>query len=110
MTRHAKKSLIASNATYSRNQSAHCASFGISKTNRVVQNLLPKPLFQGGLPALVKATEIIALAKRTTKQFHSLALSLIAVTQSRSTCNNAPQPPGCRKDSLEGALREKEIA
>ncbi|MBK5290852.1 MAG: hypothetical protein JJE04_04035 [Acidobacteriia bacterium] len=83
------------------------------QTNRVVQSLLPEPLGQGGLPALVKATEIIALAKRTTKQFHSLALnSLIAVTErsrdtfeSKSTRNNASQPL-----SHKDFLNEKEIA
>ncbi|MBK5292506.1 MAG: hypothetical protein JJE04_12625 [Acidobacteriia bacterium] len=73
------------------------------QTNRVVQNLLPEPLGQGGLPALVKATEIIALAKRTTKQFHSQALnSLITVTQ-RS--RNTPQPI-----SHKDFLKDREIA
>ena len=70
------------------------------QTNRVVQNLLPEPLGQGGLPALVKATEIITLAKRTHKQFHSMAINtLISATErsrddfeSKSKRNNTHQP------------------
>ena len=70
------------------------------QTNRIVQNLLPEPLGQGGLPALVKATEIIALAKRTHKQFHSMAINtLISATErsrddfeSKSKRNNTHQP------------------
>ncbi len=80
------------------------------QTTRVVQNLLPAPLGQGGLPALVKATEIIALAKRTGKQFHSLALNtLIDLTQSKSTPKITPQPAP-RNDAPGDAPREKEIA
>ena len=70
------------------------------QTTRIVQTLLPEPLGQGGLPATVKATEIIALAKRTTKQFSSLAINtLIAASErsrhnfeSKSTRNNGPLP------------------
>ena len=87
------------------------------QTNRIVQNMLPEPLGQGGLPALVKATEIIALAKRTHKQFHSMALnSLISVSQrsrndfeSTSRRNNGPQPLS-HKDFLEGKQPQEDVA
>ncbi len=70
------------------------------QTTRVVQTLLPEPLGQGGLPATVKATEIIALAKRTHKYFNSLAINtLISASErsrdtfeSKSKRNNGPQP------------------
>ncbi|MBK5294271.1 MAG: hypothetical protein JJE04_21645 [Acidobacteriia bacterium] len=70
------------------------------QTTRVVQTLLPEPLGQGGLPATVKATEIIALAKRTHKYFGSLAINtLISASErsrdtfeSKSKRNNGPRP------------------
>ena len=54
------------------------------QTTRVVQTLLPEPLGQGGLPATVKATEIIALAKRTHKYFNSLAINTLISASERS--------------------------
>ena len=70
------------------------------QTTRVVQTLLPEPLGQGGLPATVKATEIIALAKRTHKYFNSLAINTLISASERSRDsfeaqskrNNGPQP------------------
>ncbi|MBK5290811.1 MAG: hypothetical protein JJE04_03830 [Acidobacteriia bacterium] len=73
------------------------------QTNRVVQNLLPEPLGQGGLPTLVKATEIIALAKRTGKNFNALALNTLIQVTERSRIT--PQP-----SSHNDFLNEKEIA
>jgi len=85
------------------------------QTTRVVQALLPEPLGQGGLPATVKATEIIALAKRTHKSFNSLAINtLISASErsrdafeSQSKRNNGPQPVS-HKDFMNSKLAKPE--
>ncbi|MBK5292451.1 MAG: hypothetical protein JJE04_12350, partial [Acidobacteriia bacterium] len=54
------------------------------QTNRIVQSLLPEPLGKGSLPALVKATEIVALAKRTHKSWNALAINTLVEAAKRS--------------------------
>ena len=54
------------------------------QTNRIVQTVLPEPLGKGALPALVKPTEIITLAKRTHKYWNALAINTLITATKRS--------------------------
>ena len=54
------------------------------QTNRIVQSVLPEPLGKGALPALVKPTEIITLAKRTHKYWNALAINTLITATKRS--------------------------
>ena len=54
------------------------------QTNRIVQSVLPEPLGKGALPALVKPTEIVALAKRTHKSWNALAMNTLIEATKRS--------------------------
>ncbi|MBK5291024.1 MAG: hypothetical protein JJE04_04920 [Acidobacteriia bacterium] len=64
------------------------------QTNRIVQSLLPEPLGKGALPALVKATEIVALAKRTHKSWNALAINtLIEATKHSKEVFSSPIGP-----------------
>ncbi len=64
------------------------------QTNRIIQTLLPEPLGKGALPALVKPTEIVALAKRTHKSWNAIALNTLieATKRSRATFSPAAGP------------------
>ncbi len=67
------------------------------QTNRILQTVIPEPLGRGALPSLVKATEIIALAKRTHKSWNALAMNtLIEATklsrEAFSTENTKKEP------------------
>ncbi|MBK5291483.1 MAG: hypothetical protein JJE04_07400 [Acidobacteriia bacterium] len=59
------------------------------QTNRIVQSLLPEPLGKGSLPATVKATEIVALAKRTNKSWTALAINTLIEATKRSQADFA---------------------
>ncbi len=64
------------------------------QTNRIVQSLLPQPLGLGSLPATVKATEIVALAKRTHKYWNAMAINtLIAATKRSKASLSTPAEP-----------------
>jgi len=64
------------------------------QTNRMAQSLLPEPLGKGALPALVKPTEIIALAKRTHKYWNALAINtLITATKGSRAAFSTPAEP-----------------
>ncbi len=66
----------------------------IMQTNRMVQTLLPEPLGKGALPTLVKATEIVALAKRTHKYWNALATNtLIDATKGSREAFSSPTVP-----------------
>ncbi len=54
------------------------------QTNHIVQSLLPQPLGLGSLPATVKATEIVALAKRTHKYWNAMAINTLIAATKRS--------------------------
>ena len=62
------------------------------QTNRIVQSLLPQPLGFGSLPATVKATEIVALAKRTHKSWNALAINTLIEATQRSRASFSPRP------------------
>ncbi|MBK5292470.1 MAG: hypothetical protein JJE04_12445 [Acidobacteriia bacterium] len=61
------------------------------QTNRIVQTMLPEPLDKGALPALVKATEIVALAKRTHKSWNALAINTLIEATKRSRETSSPR-------------------
>ncbi len=71
------------------------------QTNRIAQSVLPEPLGKGALPALVKPTEIIALAKRTHKYWNAMAINtLIAATKrSRREFSPAIEPQPIDKEA-----------
>ncbi len=54
------------------------------QTNRILQTVIPEPLGKGALPALVKPTEIVALAKRTHKSWNALAMNTLIEATKRS--------------------------
>ena len=60
------------------------------QTNRIAQSVLPEPLGKGALPALVKPTEIIALAKRTHKYWNALAINTLIAATKRSRREFSP--------------------
>ncbi|MBK5293290.1 MAG: hypothetical protein JJE04_16655, partial [Acidobacteriia bacterium] len=64
------------------------------QTNRIVQTMLPEPLDKGALPALVKPTEIVALAKRTHKSWNALAINTLieATNRSRKDLSSSTEP------------------
>jgi len=54
------------------------------QTNRIIQTVIPEPLGKGALPALVKPTEIVTLAKRTHKYWNALAINTLITASKRS--------------------------
>ena len=54
------------------------------QTNRIIQTVIPEPLGKGALPALVKPTEIVTLAKRTHKYWNAMALNTLITASKRS--------------------------
>jgi len=54
------------------------------QTNRIIQTVIPEPLGKGALPALVKPTEIVTLAKRTHKYWNAMALNTLIAATKRS--------------------------
>ncbi len=64
------------------------------QTNRIIQTVIPEPLGKGALPALVKPTEIVTLAKRTHKYWNAMAINtLISVSKRSRKAFSTPAEP-----------------